>query len=417
MISALALTFVLGAAIGSEPTTFPLVVRRVTEWIAAESGLSTLHATAVETVTEEDLSVAARQAVGDPNAEADRNAMLTAFGVLSDGADSLAALYAERVASGVCYDSESDRLLFTNRAGSGDPAELVATIATACFDQVVDLGEFRSAHDKDAALARELCFAGFVEFVTRRTILAHSPEIVHLLPADSPWPRPLEERLAARDAEPFVIERAGGIRRAGLRFVERVHAEFGADGLRRILASPPRSSEQVLFPERWLGIETIDEPAAVEARDLVARLPAGARVVHETALGAFESELVLRLGGDPVRATIAVDGFDGDALVMYEVGETRLLQWRIECDEESDAIGWMLALRKLCERRLVNPVVAKDAPTPETIELRLDDAKQRLEARRADDGLLRAIARRDGATVEFLLAPTGALDLEALIAR
>ena len=70
-------------------------------------------------------------------------------------------------------------------------------------------------------------------------------------------------------------------------FIHRVHQHGGWDAVDTLFRTPPRSSEQVLHPEKLWG-ETADEPTAVEIPSLDGVLPSGWTRIHEDVLGGRE---------------------------------------------------------------------------------------------------------------------------------
>jgi hypothetical protein len=115
---------------------------------------------------------------------------------------------------------------------------------------------------------------------------------------------------------------------------------------------PPRSSEQVLHPEKWYGRR--DDPQAIALPDLAAVLP-GARKVAEGELGEEGIRILLAgpLGGTDA-ASAAAAGWGGDRFAVYQrEGERsggpggRLLAWVTEWDTDADAATFLAAAGRL----------------------------------------------------------------------
>lgn len=114
---------------------------------------------------------------------------------------------------------------------------------------------------------------------------------------------------------------------------------------------PPRSTEQILHPEKWLGRR--DNPVTFVWPDLARELP-GATRIAEGDLGELGIKILLREAlGDAARATAAAEGWGGDRFAVYSLkkrGEkegSRLLAWITEWDSEADAAEMEAAIRGL----------------------------------------------------------------------
>ena len=96
----------------------------------------------------------------------------------------------------------------------------------------------------------------------------------------------------------------------GLVFAAEVFKQGGLEALDAAYDQPPRSTEQILHPEKFLGPE-VDEPTVLTGGDPTAALGDGwaLRIAH--VLGEFEASILFTetLGRD--RARRAADGWDG----------------------------------------------------------------------------------------------------------
>ncbi|MAE29694.1 MAG: hypothetical protein CMJ87_12060 [Planctomycetes bacterium] len=144
----------------------------------------------------------------------------------------------------------------------------------------------------------------------------------------------------------------------------------------RVFAAVPRSSEQILHPEKYWDAEQLDEPLTVRVD--VGELPAGWRVVTEDTLGELSLALVVepfakRRGlqlNNPmaimgVRYTgPATEGWGGDRLVLLAKDGARVLFLASEWDRPQDAAEFYEALsglREDLEKRLAK--AAGDGPS------------------------------------------------------
>lgn len=108
---------------------------------------------------------------------------------------------------------------------------------------------------------------------------------------------------------------------------------------------PPRSTEQILHPEKWHGRR--DDPVVVRLPDLGAELP-GWRRAAEGELGELGLRVLLREGReDQDKAYAAAAGWGGDRFAVYEKGRERIVAWVTEWDTEEDAREALAALASL----------------------------------------------------------------------
>ena len=110
---------------------------------------------------------------------------------------------------------------------------------------------------------------------------------------------------------------------------------------------PPRSSEQILHPEKWHGRR--DDPVDVEWPDLSAALPGFVKAA-EGEMGELPIRILLREAlKDASRAEMASSGWGGDRFAVYQKNGRRLLVWITEWDSEKDAAEFVVAARGLGE--------------------------------------------------------------------
>ena len=111
---------------------------------------------------------------------------------------------------------------------------------------------------------------------------------------------------------------------AGREFVRALHERGGWPAVRKAWSDPPRSTEQVLHPEKYLARE---EPRRVAA----ATPPAGARLIQEGVLGEALTRTLLGEGSEAAAA-----GWGGDLYQVWDVAGRTLLVWRTEWDTARD---------------------------------------------------------------------------------
>ena len=111
---------------------------------------------------------------------------------------------------------------------------------------------------------------------------------------------------------------------AGRDFVRALQERGGWPAVRQAWSEPPRSTEQVLHPEKYLARE---DPRAVPGPPP----PAGGRVVEEGVLGEALTRTLLGEGNDAAAA-----GWGGDLYRVWDVGGRTLMVWRTEWDTAAD---------------------------------------------------------------------------------
>ncbi len=287
------------------------------------------------------------------------------------------------------YDPETKRLTISQSAGDdAEWAELVLAheIDHGLQDQAFDLEKFEDVPDAegDARVARRALVEGDGVALMLEVMLARRG-------AKVPWGNP---QVAAAIEKAMVTPGNGGIDRAPFAIREAMifpyRAGFGfVAALRRrkpwsavdaAFARPPRSTEQILHPERYLAD---DKPVPVQIDPLPA-LRGFARA-HETVWGELGFQIFLRSHGvDAVAAAQAAAGWGGDrAVVLARDGDRRPQRAagvsRSEWDSEADAIEAEEAAIKALDASIPGAVV--DHGTARTRWLGVDGAVSWVERR------------------------------------
>lgn len=126
------------------------------------------------------------------------------------------------------------------------------------------------------------------------------------------------------------------------------------EDLRRAFEDPPRSSEQILHPEKYWDEESFDAPRAVALADRSAELGEGWRCVDENVLGEIGCALLaaprlptpleLQFGAGALRNPASA-GWGGDRFRSYRsAGGARVAEALVEWDSEADAREFEAAL-------------------------------------------------------------------------
>jgi len=160
-----------------------------------------------------------------------------------------------------------------------------------------------------------------------------------------------------KDLPPFVWKPSLAAYTAGQSFVEK----GGKARLAEAFAQPPRSSEQILHPEKYWDAEKRDDPVRVSFA--LEQLPAGWKVAGEDTLGEVGIALLAmpiadRKGIDPsdLGAMIgmkfthaAATGWDGDRLLMIEKDGVRIVDLVVVFDTENDVMEFHSAMQAVIQ--------------------------------------------------------------------
>jgi hypothetical protein len=246
------------------------------------------------------------------------------------------------------YDPETNKLTISKSAGD-DPewAEMVLAheLDHALQDQTYDLDKFEDVPDTegDAALARRALVEGdgvvlMIELMLSRKQVAppwRDPTIARELELAMAVPNGdlLDKApLAVREALLFPY-------RAGFTFVAALRRRQPWSAVDAAYKRPPRSSEQILHPEKY---KDDDKPIAVDIK-IPASL-ADYQITHSTVWGELGFSLFVRSHGvSDHMGALAAHGWGGDRVItLTRFGDPKpehaIGIARLEWDEEADAI-------------------------------------------------------------------------------
>jgi hypothetical protein len=137
---------------------------------------------------------------------------------------------------------------------------------------------------------------------------------------------------------------------AGMRFASALRADLGQAGIDAAFRDPPDSTEQILYPERYL--ERRDRPVAIA----LASPPEGLSASLDQTLGMQDLRIMLdSLLGD----ASAAEGWDGDRYALWTGGEGRrgtagneeILAWVTAWDREWQAVRFERTYARLLEAK------------------------------------------------------------------
>jgi hypothetical protein len=116
----------------------------------------------------------------------------------------------------------------------------------------------------------------------------------------------------------------------GPSLVELIAAEGGNDAVDDAFEDPPASTEHMVDPRSYFAGDSVDEVAAPV-------VPTGGDQIGEPdRLGALPLFLLLSARIDPLVALAAVDGWGGDAYVVYDRGGTACMDFAVRGDSARD---------------------------------------------------------------------------------
>lgn len=298
---------------------------------------------------------------------------LKSFGLIPESFDLkafLPELLTEQIAG--YYDPETQGLRLIRRNGIPGGLEedigiepqyleemvLVHELTHALQDQHFGLATFTKSDPlSDEATARQALVEGDATLTMMNALLRVPIEelpgaedlLAAAVEASEPWMARSSGKLLA-EAPPYIRETMMFSYLPGNFFCISVRQKGGQKLLDHAFRSdPPRSSEQILHPEKWHGRR--DDPIRVEWPDLASALPGFAKVA-EGEMGEIAVRILLRESlKDEERAATAAAGWGGDRFAVYQKGDGkeghRLLAWITEWDSTDDAAEFASAAQEL----------------------------------------------------------------------
>jgi hypothetical protein len=133
----------------------------------------------------------------------------------------------------------------------------------------------------------------------------------------------------------------------GLEFVLVLY-EDGWEAVDAAFSDPPRSTEQILHPQKYLDG---DEPQLVALPPLTDTLGSGWTLVEAEVLGEFQTGLYLSQQADQETVELAIEGWDGDRYAVYTKDAARVLVFSSVWDTEADGEEFVDAYRQYAEAK------------------------------------------------------------------
>jgi hypothetical protein len=262
------------------------------------------------------------------------------------------SFYAAQV--GGFYDPPSKSFRIMESFG-GDLARLIMSheFVHALDDQIHDLDKLAKSmgHESDAGFAFSALAEGSAMSTMTQWMMSNATKLDPAALAE------IQKKGMAgmKDLPPFVWKPALAAYTAGQGFVDA----GGKARLAEAFANPPRSSEQILHPEKYWDAGRRDDP--IRVRFALDQLPAGWKIAGEDTLGEVGLALLTmpqeeRKGIDPsdLGAMIgmkftntAASGWDGDRLLMIEKDGVRIVDLVVVFDTEQDVVEFHDAMQGL----------------------------------------------------------------------
>jgi hypothetical protein len=244
--------------------------------------------------------------------------VLELLGLLKPGVD-LRAIAGDVAGEQVAgyYDTKRKRLAIVAGAGAADDVTSEITLAHeldhALDDQRIGLRDLASTGADDSASA----YTALVEGVATAVMDEYARRYIDPRAAlGSVFSLASSSTASTKKIPPYLLASILFSYAAGEKFVNRLRSF--ASGWKLVnyalRARPPRSTEQVIHPEKYL----VDErPVAVAASGLRSLLPSGwKRLAHGT-VGEFDTDQLLKLGSVDGVAADAAAGWGGGSYVLW----------------------------------------------------------------------------------------------------
>lgn len=136
----------------------------------------------------------------------------------------------------------------------------------------------------------------------------------------------------------------------GMNFMQVYRGRHTWAEVAKLYADPPRSTEQIIHPEKYLAER--DEPAVLKRGNRPFELRRFGKRIYANVLGEFGTYLLLKEFIDESTAQRGAEGWDGDTLELYESRSGKLaLVLNSVWDSEKDAVEFLDAYRKVVEKK------------------------------------------------------------------
>jgi hypothetical protein len=222
------------------------------------------------------------------------------------------------------YDYSKKRLfvLDSTTEGTEQRVALVHELAHALADQQHSLGKYlkKGSPDDDGATAREAVMEGQATWLTWAYVSRRnggkaevSKEMIEKLTDNSgaggaDFPVFSKEPLYLRESLVFPYDE-------GMKFQDAVYRDLGRKSFDEIFNRPPRSTQQILHPKKYVEDE---KPADVEPPELDKEARKQFRVLNDGSVGELDHSMLLRQWVGDKEGRAAAAHWRGGAFRLYE---------------------------------------------------------------------------------------------------
>jgi hypothetical protein len=142
----------------------------------------------------------------------------------------------------------------------------------------------------------------------------------------------------------FMMETMIGVYLKGMGFVHQVVKSDWSEAS-RLYSDPPRSTEQILHPEKW---RNGDDPVTIDFPDFSdADLLSDWTMLDSNVVGEFQLRIIFNEFDMASRSAEIAAGWDGDRFAVFERDEDLLLLWFTTWDSSAEADEFAQSYRQL----------------------------------------------------------------------
>jgi uncharacterized protein DUF955 len=290
---------------------------------------------------------------------------LVAWGLVPPEFD-LATFYADLLAeqAAAYYDPRAKRMVLANWLTPDLQRDALAhELVHALQDRLVDLDRFLAAvpDHGDEALARQALVEGEAVALSQDLGLRRNGRDFSALPDVADVARAIRSSATGpvlSRAPPFVRTMLTFPYASGVGFVHAFRQRHPWAALSAVYRDPPRSSAQILHPERYL--DRREDPLPVVLPDLAPMLPPGSRALIEDELGEISlAEVLRRAPGEAANPL----GWRGDRYALWDApGGTSILIAVIVWENEDQAADFVRAYAPVLARKYGLGSIPPDGP-------------------------------------------------------
>ena len=386
------------------PQAVQATVDEIKANVSATRELSPTAEVAYQVLTEEELRLRYESEFDDEERAslADDQAMLALLGVVDPDLD-LAQLYVDLSAEQISgfYSLEERIFYLVDRGGTttDDELTLAHEYTHALQDQHYDLN---GLDDQAANSDERLAIRALVEGDAMLAMMLYADKYVSAFDLMQAVTEAAGVESDVLDTSPLFIR---GHRmfayEHGEEFVTALHDRDGWEAVDAAYAKPPRSTEQILHPERY---RRGDDPVEVTLPDLAGALDGGWQEVDREVMGELALRLYLEEHAGPSLAELAAEGWGGDAYALLRKGQDGpyLVVMKTVWDDQKEADQfWSIFQIAMGHRRDYSEVVSSLVGERDGVWWQSDAA---LTYGRQDGDEVLIIIGPDQATIEALLA-------------